>query len=188
LPKRIRETLLGLVVLGLVAAGVYWVRVRPSPMAGAVGEPRATAEATPEPGEPASERADSADRGSDSSAEAALPDITLADGTVDLGDVRVVLSVAPRPPVAFAKKRFRVRVTSGAAALPIEGGRISFEMRMPMGDHRYSLVAGADGWHEAEVVLPFCPSGNPRWYASVEGTVAGRPRLARFRIDLTKPR
>ena len=64
---------------------------------------------------------------------------------------------------------------------------VSFEMKMPMGDHRYTLVAGTDGWQQAEVVLPFCPSGNPRWYAIVEGTVAGTPVTARFRLDLTTP-
>ena len=58
---------------------------------------------------------------------------------------------------------------------------------MPMGDHRYSLVPAADGWQEAEVVLPLCPSGKRRWFATVEGTVAGQPRTARFRLDLTPP-
>jgi hypothetical protein len=116
-----------------------------------------------------------------------VPDVTVADGTVELGDVRVTLSVTPRPPLAFAKLRFRVRVESAGAPLPLDGGRISFEMKMPMGEHRYTLVPGDDGWLEAEVVLPFCKSGNPRWYAVVDGTVAGRPIVARFRLDLTRP-
>ena len=111
--------------------------------------------------------------------------------------MRVTFSVTPQPPVAFAKVRFRVRVESASteasedgssnAPLVLEGGRISFEMAMPMGDHRYTLVPGDDGWQEAEVVLPFCRSGNPRWYAIVEGTVTRRPITARFRVDLTKP-
>jgi len=71
--------------------------------------------------------------------------------------------------------------------MALEGGRISFEMTMPMGDHRYSLVPGDDGWQEAEVTLPRCMSGKRRWYATVEGTVAGRPRSARFRLDLSAP-
>ena len=166
---RIRETLLGLVVLGLVFAGVFWARGRPpSPWAG--DDVR-----SPGPSGPTSP------------AEAAMPDVTLADGVVDLGDVLVILSVTPRPPVAFARTRFRVRVESGGAPLALEGGRISFEMVMPMGDHRYTLVPGEDGWQEAEVVLPFCKSGNARWHAIVEGTVAGRPSVARFRLDLTRP-
>ena len=184
---RIRETLLGLVILATVAAGVYWARARPSPMAGAVDGHAATAEARPEPGVRTPERAGSDARGSDSSAEAALPDVTLADGAVQQDDVRVTLSVTPRPPVAFSKKHFRVRVESRGVPVALEGGRISFEMKMPMGDHRYALVPGADGWQDAEVILPFCPSGNPRWYALVEGTVSGRPLAARFRLDLTRP-
>jgi hypothetical protein len=126
-----------------------------------------------------------------------MPDVTVADGVVDLGDVRITLSVIPRPPVALHKNRFRVRVEStsreAAADKPagapraLEGGRISFEMTMPMGEHRYTLARGSGGWQEAEVVLPFCASGNPRWYALVEGGVAGRPVAARFRVDLTKP-
>ena len=126
-----------------------------------------------------------------------MPDVTLADGVVDLVDIRVILSVTPRPPVAFAKKRFRVRVESAfgksagdkspGAPVALEGGRISFEMAMPMGDHRYTLVPGDDGWQEAEVVLPFCPSGKRRWYGTVEGTVDGRPRVVGFKLDLTPP-
>ena len=59
---------------------------------------------------------------------------------------------------------------SGGAPVAARGGRVSFEMTMPMGDHRYSLVPRADGWQEAEVVLPLCPSGKRRWFATVEGT------------------
>jgi hypothetical protein len=159
---RLRETLLGLVVLGLVLGGVFWTRQRALP--------------------PAS--SDSAGR---AAADAAVPDVTVADGTVDLGDIRVTLSVTPRPPEAFAKHRYRVRVESGALPLALEGGRISFEMAMPMGEHRYALVPADEGWQEAEVVLPFCQSGNRRWYATVEGTVAGRPTAVGFRLDLTPP-
>jgi hypothetical protein len=117
-----------------------------------------------------------------------LPDVTLADGVVDLDDVCVVLSVSPQPPVAFSKTRVRVRTTRDGNAVPLEDGRVFFEMKMPMGDHRYALVPVTDGWREAEVVLPFCTSGNPRWYAIVEGEVEGRPLTARFRLDLAKPR
>jgi hypothetical protein len=120
-------------------------------------------------------------------ADAALPDVTLTDAALDLGDVQVIVSVTPRPAVAFQNRRFRVRVESGGLPVVLEGGRISFEMTMPMGEHRYALVRGENGWQEAQVVLPFCRSGNPRWYATVEGTVAGRPVTARFRLDLTKP-
>jgi hypothetical protein len=164
---RTRDTLLGLLVLALVVGGVWWTRARTHPGGGAdAGRPPEAVAA----------------------ADAALPDVTTADAFVETDGLRVTLSVAPRPPVAFATKRFRVRVTSaGGAPVVLDEGRISFEMVMPMGDHRYTLVPGDDGWLAADVVLPFCKSGNPRWYATVEGTAAGRPVTARFRLDLTKP-
>mgnify|MGYP001313646249 CR=1 FL=1 len=151
---RTRDTLLGLIVLALVAGGVYWTRTRGHGAAPAMHDgPANPPMATP--------------------AEADLPDATRADATAATGDLRVTLSVSPRPPVAFSTKRFRVRVTSAAGApVALDEGRIRFEMVMPMGDHRYTLVPAADGWHEAEVVLPFCKSGNPTWFAIVEGRVA----------------
>jgi hypothetical protein len=161
---RLRETLLGLFVLALLAGGIFWARTRghaektaPAATAGAVAVP-----------------------------EAPPPDVTLADGSVDVGDVRLVLS-ADRPIVAFAKTRFRVRAEAAGAPAALEAGRVSFEMTMPMGDHRYTLVPGAEGWQEAEVVLPMCKSGRKTWYATVEGSVAGKPRSARFQLDLTPP-
>lgn len=163
---RLRETLLGLAVLALLAGGVWWARGRglagPSGAGGGAAQP------------PASAAPDE-------------PDVTLADAAVELGVARIVLSVASRPVVAFARSRFRVRAESGGAPVALEGGRISFEMSMPMGDHRYRLVPGPQGWQEAEVVLPLCASGERRWYATVEGTLAGEPRKARFRLDLTPP-
>jgi hypothetical protein len=125
--------------------------------------------------------------------------VTLADGIANLGDVRITFTVAPQPPVAFATFRVRVSALASAPAasssaeaaagqpLALQGGKVSFEMSMPMGDHRYSLVSAGKGWYEAEVVLPLCPSGNRRWYATVEGTAGGRPVTARFRLDLAVP-
>lgn len=166
---KLRESLLGLVVLGLVVAGVVWARGRSHPVESGQNEPAP------------------ARRAVDPATEAALPDVTLAEASVDLGDVRLVLSVSPRPILGFAKNRFRVRAESDAGPVALEEGRISFEMSMPMGDHRYTLVPGADGWHEAEVVLPLCKSGKRRWFATVEGTASGKPRTALFRLDLTPP-
>ncbi len=165
--RTVRDSLLGLIVLALLAGGVHWAR---GPGVPAGGEPEGL---EPPPAGAASD---------------VLPDVTLADATEADGDVRVTLSVSPRPPVAFEKNVFRVRVESGSGAVAaLEGRRIFFEMVMPMGDHRYTLVPAADGWYEAEVVLPFCQSGNPRWFATVDGTVAGRPVVARFRLDLSRP-
>jgi hypothetical protein len=177
---KIGSTLLGLLVLALVVAGVLWVRSHPSMSGG--GSAGQTAPA------PVSAVVDES-----------LPDVTLADATADAGDVRITLSIAQRPAIALAKTRVRVSAFALAPAasasasatadkrLTLEGGRISFEMTMPMGDHRYTLVPGENGWQEAEVVLPLCRSGNRRWYAIVEGTVAGRPRVARFRLELAPP-
>ncbi len=165
---KLRDTLLGLLVVAALAGGVWWVRARGHAGKSASGD-QAPARLTIDP-----------------ATEAAMPDVTLADGSVDLGDVRVVLSVAPRPAFGFAKNRFRVRAEKDAGPVTLEEGRISFEMTMPMGDHRYTLVPGTEGWQEAEVVLPLCKSGKRRWYATVEGTTAGKPRTARFRIDLAQ--
>lgn len=164
---KVRDTLLGLLVAGLLVAGMLWTRARHH-QEGSAGPTSTVQPAT------------------DWAVEAAVPDVTLADGIVDLGEVRVVLSVAPRPPVAFQTKQFRVRTESHGRPVVLEGGRISFEMVMPMGDHRYTLVPAGDGWVGAEVVLPFCKSGDPRWFAIVEGTVGGRDITARFRLDLAK--
>jgi hypothetical protein len=166
---KLRDTLLGLLAVALVAGGVYWTRTR------------SHGAAPPSHGGPSN--APMVSGGADE-----LPDAGMADVTVAVGDLRMTLSVSPRPPIAFSTKRFRVRVTSAdGTPVALDEGRISFEMVMPMGDHRYTLLPSADGWLEAEVVLPFCKSGNPTWFAVAEGTIAGRPVAARFRVDLTKP-
>jgi hypothetical protein len=166
-----RDIVLGLVVLTLLAAGLIWARSRSAasgalPAGQTVSGPAAAA------------------RGFD---DDALPDVSVTDASVDFGDVRFTFSIAQRPPVAMAKTRIRVRAESAGSPVVLDGGRITFEMTMPMGDHRYLLVPGEGSWQEAEVVLPLCPSGKRRWYATVEGTVAGRTRTARFRLDLTPP-
>ena len=169
---KLRETLLGLVVLAALGGGVWWARGRSA-------AERAPAAAPDAP-------AAGAATGPAAPDLASLPDVTLADASVDLGDVRLVLS-PDRPIVAFSKVRFRARAESNGAALPLEEGRLSFEMTMPMGDHRYTLLPAAGGWHEAEVVLPLCKSGTKTWYATLEGKVGGAPVSARYRLDLTPP-
>ena len=172
---KFNSTLIGIVVLALVATGVLWVRSRTADT-GTVPAGQASPSS-------AGQRASAPDAGDD-----ALPDVTLTDGAADVGEVRVTLSVMPNPPVAFATFRVRVRAEANGSPAAIEAGRVSFEMTMPMGDHRYSLVPGEDGWQEADVTLPRCMSGNRRWYATVEGTVAGQVRSARFSLDLAPPR
>ena len=126
----IKTTLVGMALLAVLAAGAWWAR-SPSP----------TAAPAPNAAAPAA--------GDD-----ALPDVTLSEGTADVGGVRIALSVTPNPPVALATFRVRVRAEAYGSPAPIEAGRVSFEMAMPMGDHRYALVPGEAGWQEAAVVLP----------------------------------
>jgi hypothetical protein len=162
---KLRETLLGLLVLALVLGGVWWARGRSH-----AGKPPARKSAA-----------------SGGVAKAPIPDVTLTDQAVDAGGVQLFLSVSPRPIRAFTKLRFRVRAASAGAPLELAYGHLSFEMTMPMGDHNYRLAPGAEGWKEAEVVLPLCKSGDRRWTAIVEGTAGGRPRSGRFQFDLTPP-
>jgi hypothetical protein len=121
----IKTTLVGTALLALLAAGAWWAR-SPSP----------TAAPAPAAGDDV------------------LPDVTLTAATADAGGVRITLSVMPNPPVALATFRVRVRAEANGSPAPIEAGRVSFEMAMPMGDHRYALVPGEAGWQEAAVVLP----------------------------------
>ena len=121
----IKTTLVGMALLAVLAAGAWWAR-SPSPTAA-----------------PALVAGDDA-----------LPDVTLADGTADAGGVPITLSVTPNPPVALATFHVRVRAEANGSPAAIEAGRVSFEMAMPMGDHRYSLAPGNAGWQEAAVVLP----------------------------------
>ena len=127
---RRRELIVGLALLAVLAAGAWWAR-SPSP----------TAASAPNAAAPAA-------------GDEALPDVTFAERTADVGGVRITLSVLPNPPVALATFRVRVRAEANGSPAGIEAGRVSFEMAMPMGDHRYTLVPGEAGWQEAAVVLP----------------------------------
>lgn len=123
----------------------------------------------------------------DGSPAADVPDISQADATLDLGDVRIVVSAGPRPLRAFSRNRFRFRAEKGGAPATLDDGVVSFTMTMPMGDHRHALASAADGWQEAEAVLPLCPSGNRRWFGHLDFTLDGRARSARFAFDLDAP-
>jgi hypothetical protein len=170
------STVLGLLVLALVVGGVMWARGRHEARGGA-------ANGSQDAGGHAGGMHAAAPRVADGD----LPDITHAEATAAAGDLRVALAVTPAPPAAFSKNRYRVRVEARGASVPLADARISFDMVMPMGDHRYALVATPDGAYETEAVLPMCQSGNPRWFATVEGTASGLPVRARFRLDLAKP-
>jgi hypothetical protein len=173
------QTVVGVLVLAVVVGGVFWARSRSAGPGAPIG-------------------AGAAASGAAAADDESLPDVTMAEGVAALGDVRLTLSVSPNPPAAFEKFRVRVSASGPAPAgvspgggaqwpLVLEGGQVTFEMTMPMGDHRYSLVPAGQAGYEAEVVLPLCKSGKRRWYATVEGKAAGRPVSARFRLDLAVP-
>jgi hypothetical protein len=123
----------------------------------------------------------------DGAPAADVPDVSRADATLDLGDVRIAVSAGPRPLLAFARNRFRFRAEAGGAPVALADAVVSFTMSMPMGDHRHALVPAIDGWQEAEAVLPLCPSGKRRWFGRLDFTVGGRARSARFAFDLASP-
>ena len=123
----------------------------------------------------------------DDAATTELPDVSRADATLDLGDVRITVSAGPRPLLAFSRNRFRFRAERGGTPVALEDGVVSFTMTMPMGDHRHALVPAGDGWQEAEAVLPLCPSGNRRWFGHLDFTLDGRARSTRFAFDLDAP-
>lgn len=175
---KLRETLLGLLVLALVLGGVWWVRGR---------SPAEKKPAAPAPAGKAGAGTARAATAPRIVTATETPDVTLADQTADAGGVRLSLSVATRPILAFTKVRFRVHADSGGVPLDLSYAHLIFEMAMPMGNHNYRLIPAAGGWQEAEVVLPCCQNGNRRWYATVEGTVGGLRRSARFQFDLTPP-
>ena len=137
----VKSTIAGLLVLALVATGVLWVRSRSA-------DNNTAPEGQSTPASAAQGAAATVAR------DETLPDVTLTAGTAEVGAVRITLLLSPNPPVAFASFRAQVRTEVNGAPVALEGGRVSFEMAMPMGDHRYTLVPGEEGWQEAAVVLP----------------------------------
>ena len=110
----------------------------------------------------------------------------MSEVAVAADDVTFRVELTPHPPVAFARMRVRVRAERIGAPASLEAGTVRFEMAMPMGDHSYTLVPGDGGWYEADVTLPQCVTGDRRWFATVEATIAGHPRRVRFRFDLAR--
>ena len=115
---------------------------------------------------------------------AAAPDVTASDTNVDVGQVRVVLSVPQRPITPLEKERFCVRAEIDGIPADLAKGHITFDMASPIGAHRYELMDTGDGCHSADVVLPAGPDGGTRWYATVVGVVDEQPVTARFQFDV----
>ena len=118
--------------------------------------------------------------------DGAMPDVTRGEASMNVGDARVTLAVEPGPPVAFRENRFRVRVESASGPMSLEDGRISFEMKMPMGDHRYSLVAGRTGGRRRRSCSPSARAAIRGGTPPSKARSAGEPYTARFRFDLAK--
>ena len=155
-----RDLLLGLVVLAAIATGVYLTR-GPGPQA------------------PSGSAADHAD----------LPDLSLADARLEVGDVAVQVEVPARPIVAFEPNLLLFHFVEAGApdgdVVAVEEPAVSFTMKMDMGKNRYALVPAArPGWLQAEFVLPACPSGGRRWYGILTFRAGGREREARFQFGL----
>jgi hypothetical protein len=167
------QTIAGVLVLLLLGAGVYWVRSRNAP---SPGSPAATAHAAAAP--------TTLGPGQTLSADEALPDLSKGRAAGMSGDVMFVATLEPHPPVAFAPFRLTLRAEVAGAPSAILDGKVAFEMVMPMGDHRYALQPQPDGTLQADVTLPMCMSGNPRWFATVEGVAGGVVRTVKFRLDL----
>ena len=114
---------------------------------------------------------------------AAGTDVTASDASVDVGAVRVTMSVPQRPIVAGEKRRFCVRTEVDAIAVELHEGRMSFDTDPPTSVNRQTLTASQDGCYSAEVTLP---AGTTRGYATVEGIVDEHPLTARFQFDVAK--
>jgi hypothetical protein len=159
---RRRDLAFGVVLVAAIAAGAY-----------VAGRPHGT-------------------RGADqttSGDSAELPNLSLHDVRLEVDDVAVRVAVASRPVLAFEKNQvfFRFEGVGEDAGQPVavEDAAVSFTMKMDMGMHRYALVPGPqDGWLQAELVLPACPSGNRRWYGNLTFAVSGRPLRTSFQLDL----
>ena len=155
---------LGLVVAAVVLTGAYLARA--NHLAPHVDETSATAAAQP--------------------AGVPPPDVTLADQTVTSGELRVTLSVMPRPVAAFRPFTVRVRAESRGRAVVLDDAHATFAMDMPMGVPRVALARSAE-WNEGTVQLPLCFSGGGGWTVIIDGHAGDRIVAARFHLDLARP-
>jgi nitrogen fixation protein FixH len=100
----------------------------------------------------------------------------------DVGDLRILLELAPRPPVPLKELDVAVRLTRSGA--PVAGADVAVELSMPgmyMGENRIALRGGGDGRYAGRGALLRCASGRREWVAEVVARLpdAGEAR-ARF--------
>ena len=100
----------------------------------------------------------------------------------DVGDLRIVLELAPRPPVPLKELDAAVRLTRGGA--PVAEAEVAVELSMPgmyMGETRIALRADGDGRYAGRGALLRCASGRRDWVAEVVVRLPGAgEQRARF--------
>jgi hypothetical protein len=92
----------------------------------------------------------------------------------DAGDARVVLDLAPHPPVPLKELDAAVQLTRGGA--PLAGAEVAVEISMPgmfMGENRILLRAVGPGRYAGKGALLRCTSGRRDWLAEVVVRVPG---------------
>jgi nitrogen fixation protein FixH len=100
------------------------------------------------------------------------------------GAVRVVLALAPHPPVPLKEIEASVRLVQEGA--PLAGVEVAVELSMPgmfMGENRIAMKAGADGRYSGKGALLRCASGRRDWMAEVVVRRPGAPE-ARARVPV----
>jgi nitrogen fixation protein FixH len=106
----------------------------------------------------------------------------------DVGDLRIVLDLSPRPPLPLSELEAAVRLTRGGA--PVSGAEVAVLLSMPgmyMGENRIPLSASGDGRYAGKGVLLRCATGRRDWVADVVVRLpdAGEPR-ARFAFQVAE--
>ncbi len=92
----------------------------------------------------------------------------------DAGDVRVVLDLAPHPPVPLKELDAAVQLTRGGA--PLAGAEVAVEISMAgmfMGENRIPLRVVGPGRYAGKGALLRCTSGRRDWLAEVVVRVPG---------------
>jgi hypothetical protein len=165
-----KDLLLGLLLAAALAAGVFLARGGEPPP-----PPAAQARTTPPTDAPPP-------------ADASPPDITAAEVRASLGGLVVRVDVPARPILAYVDNVYRFRFEragQGGQPLSLDGGQVSFTMKMNMGHHVYRLVPAPDaGWYQVTAALPVCASGGRRWFGDLGFEIEGEAHALRYAFDL----
>jgi hypothetical protein len=111
-------------------------------------------------------------------------DVTASDMSVDVGQVRIMLSIAQRPIVAGETERFCVRAEIDGIPFDLADGSLSLAPAGSTREERHALVE-SEGCYAADVVLPPAEGAATRYYATVQGVVEEQPVTARFQFDVS---